>query len=249
MSKFIIDLQSKQLTMLDARFYYTEHGDFVPSVTTILEAYPKDAHFYKWLKEVGTDADAIRDEAGRRGSVVHQLTEMYDNGEEVSLLNTDGNLQYKMLEWSMFERYVEFCNKFKPKIIMSEQNIVSPFLGFAGTLDRVIELNGLRYLIDIKTSNVIHDQYWLQLAAYRELLRSQMGIEVNMVGILHLNAKTRTEGKIGAIQGQGWQLVAQRDSAKEMGLFIKTMDLWQEQNKDAKPKRASYTLTHKKQAI
>jgi hypothetical protein len=34
-----------------------------------------------------------------------------------------------------------------------------------------------------------------------------------------------------------------------MGLFIKTMDLWQEQNKDAKPKRASYTLTHKKQAI
>ncbi len=101
MSKFIIDLQSKQLTMLDARFYYTEHGEFVPSVTTILEAYPKDAHFYKWLKEVGTDADAIRDEAGRRGSVVHQLTEMYDNGEEVSLLNVEGNLQYKMLEWSM----------------------------------------------------------------------------------------------------------------------------------------------------
>jgi hypothetical protein len=124
--------------MLDARFYYTEHGDFVPSVTTILEAYPKDAHFYKWLKEVGTDADAIRDEAGRRGSVVHQLTEMYDNGEDVSLLNVDGNLQYKMLEWSMFERYVEFCNKFKPKIIMSEQNIVSPFLGFAGDRKSVV---------------------------------------------------------------------------------------------------------------
>jgi hypothetical protein len=246
MSKFIIDLQARQLTMLDARFYYDTNGEFVPSVTTILEAYPKDAHFFKWLKEVGTDADAIRDEAGRRGSVVHQLTEQYDAGEEVSLLNIDGNLQYKMLEWSMFERYVEFSTRFKPEIIMSEQNFVNSFLGFAGTLDRVIKMNGLTYLIDIKTSNVIHDSYWLQLAAYRELLLQNKGMEVDFVSILHLNAKTRTEGKIGAIQGQGWQLVQQRDTAKELSLFDKVRDLWLEQNKDAKPKRASYTLTHKK---
>ena len=246
MSKFIIDLQARQLTMLDARFYYDTNGEFVPSVTTILEAYPKDAHFFKWLKEVGTDADAIRDEAGRRGSVVHQLTEQYDNGEEVSLLNMDGNLQYKMLEWSMFERYVEFSTRFKPEILMSEQNFVNSFLGFAGTLDRVIKMNGLTYLIDIKTSNVIHDSYWLQLAAYRELLLQNKGMEVDFVGILHLNAKTRTEGKIGAIQGQGWQLIQQRDTAKELSLFDKVRDLWLEQNKDAKPKRASYTLTHKK---
>ena len=232
--------------MLDARFYYDEGGNFVPSVTTILEAYPKDAHFFKWLKEVGSDADAIRDEAGRRGSVVHQLTEQYDNGEEVSLLNMDGNLQYKMLEWSMFERYVEFSTRFKPEIIMSEQNFVNSFLGFAGTLDRVIKMNGMTYLIDIKTSNVIHDSYWLQLAAYRELLLQNMGMDVDFVGILHLNAKTRTEGKIGAIQGQGWQLIQQRDTAKELSLFDKVRDLWLEQNKDAKPKRASYTLTHKK---
>lgn len=244
MSKFIIDLQARQLTMLDARFYYDEAGNFVPSVTTILEAYPKDAHFFKWLKEVGSDADAIRDEAGRRGSVVHQLTEQYDAGEEVSLLNMDGNLQYKMLEWSMFERYVEFSERFKPEILMSEQNFVSSFLGYAGTLDRVIKMNGKTYLIDIKTSNVIHDQYWLQLAAYRELLAP--GLEVDFVGILHLNAKTRTEGKIGAIQGQGWQLITQSSSEKELDLFNKVRELWMVQNKDAKPKRASYTLTHKK---
>jgi hypothetical protein len=246
MSKFIIDLQARQLTMLDARFYYDEAGNFVPSVTTILEAYPKDAHFFKWLKEVGSDADAIRDEAGRRGSVVHQLTEMYDNGEEVSLLNIDGNLQYKMLEWSMFERYVEFSIRFKPEILMSEQNFVNAQLGYAGTLDRVIKINGKIYLIDIKTSNVIHDQYWLQLAAYRNLLQCNGGISVDFVGILHLNAKTRTEGKIGAIQGQGWQLITQSNTDNELDLFNKVRELWLVQNQDAKPKRASYTLTHKK---
>lgn len=234
--------------MLDARFYYDDAGNFVPSVTTILEAYPKDAHFFKWLKEVGTDADAIRDEAGRRGSVVHQLTEQYDAGEEVSLLNMDGNLQYKMLEWSMFERYVEFSERFKPEIVMSEQNFVNAQLGYAGTLDRVIKMNGKTYLIDIKTSNVIHDQYWLQLAAYRELLRVNADMQVDHVAILHLNAKTRTAGSKGAIQGVGWQLITQDYVDKDLDLYMfnKVRELWLVQNKDAKPRRASYTLTHKK---
>jgi hypothetical protein len=129
---------------------------------------------------------------------------------------------------------------------MSEQNFVDASLGYAGTLDRVIKMNGKTYLIDIKTSNVIHDQYWLQLAAYRELLSP--GLEVDFVGILHLNAKTRSEGKIGAIQGQGWQLITQSNTDKELDLFNKVRELWMVQNKDAKPKRAYYTLTHKKES-
>ena len=36
-----VDFQSKQLTFLDQRYYTTPEGGFVPSVTTILEAYPK----------------------------------------------------------------------------------------------------------------------------------------------------------------------------------------------------------------
>jgi hypothetical protein len=56
----LIDLPSNQLTFLDNRFYVTESGQFVPSVTTYLEAYPKNAQFYEWLKKVGDDADEIR---------------------------------------------------------------------------------------------------------------------------------------------------------------------------------------------
>ncbi|MFN9898091.1 MAG: hypothetical protein ACK55Z_04690, partial [bacterium] len=80
----------------------------MPSVTTILEAYPKDASYFKWLKDVGSDADTIRDEAGRRGSIVHELTEQYDSGIECSFISEQGFPKYKMLEWSMFERYVDF---------------------------------------------------------------------------------------------------------------------------------------------
>ncbi len=59
-----LDITGQQLTFLDSRFYYTEAGQFVPSVSTICEAYPKGYGFYKWLKEVGEDSDTIRDEAG-----------------------------------------------------------------------------------------------------------------------------------------------------------------------------------------
>jgi hypothetical protein len=54
---YIIDTSTRQITLLDARFYRNEDGVFVPSVTTILEAYPKDAAFYQWLKNNGQDSD------------------------------------------------------------------------------------------------------------------------------------------------------------------------------------------------
>ena len=216
-------------------------------MTTILEAFPKDYGYFKWLKEVGEDADAIRDEAGRRGSVVHELTERYDNGEEVTLLTEDGRTQFKLNEWSMFERYVEFVTRHPHKVIMCEQNFVNDELGFAGTLDRVISLDGRSILLDIKTSNTIYPSYWLQLAAYRELLLANQGLEVDAVAILWLNAKTRTEGKkAGLIQGPGWQLVMHEDTDHDWDLFKHTHALWLAQNGDVTPRRLSYKLSHKK---
>jgi hypothetical protein len=247
MSNYIIDTQAHRITLLDARFYFDEQGKPVPSVTTILEAYPKDAGYFKWLKDAGTDADTIRDEAGRRGSIVHELTERYDRGEEVSLLTGEGWPGYKMLEWSMFERYVDFSTRFEPEHLMVEQNFVSPELGYAGTIDRVMELGGKRYLVDIKTSNAIYDSYWLQLAAYKELhFLNVESSRLDGVAILWLNAKTRTNGKAGDIQGVGWQMVIREDTTRDLELFRHTHALWLAQNKGALPKQFTYKLTHQK---
>ena len=247
MSNYIINTQTKQLTFLDGRYYWTEDGQFVPSVTTILDAYPKDAGYYMWLKSVGQDADTIRDEAGRRGSTVHEMTEAYDRGAEVSLLTEDGHLGYKVSEWSMFERYVEFMQRFTPRIVMTEQNFVNAELGWAGTVDRVMTIGNVTMLVDIKTSNAIYPAYWLQLAAYRRLLE-EAGIFVDQVAILWLNAKTRTNGKAGDMQGEGWQMLRKdvSDTADDLNLFVNTRALWAAQNGGAKPKQATYKLTHQK---
>ena len=243
-----VDFQSKQLTFLDQRYYTTPEGGFVPSVTTILEAYPKTPDYYAWLKKMGEDADTVRDEAGRRGSKIHAVTERYDAGEEINLLNESGFIDYTITEWAMIGRYVEFMTRYTPEILHTELNIVSPSLGFAGTLDRVMIIGEKTYLVDIKTSNAIYDSYWLQLAAYEKLLTEAQGFNpVDEVAILWLNAKTRTDGKKGAMQGAGWQLITREENAKDWELFQATHKLWQAQNGDTQPKTTTYHLSFKKQ--
>lgn len=245
----MLDTKKEQITFLDSRFYRTESGKFIPSVTTVLEAYPKGAAYFSWLKAVGEDADEIRDDAGRRGSRVHALTERYDAGEEIKLFDEFGNINMKLNEWSMFERYVEFRNRYPFEISLLEQTIISEELGIAGTLDRVITLpNGEKMLFDIKTSNAIYPSYWLQLAAYKEML-SSIGVQVDSVAILWLNAKTRTEGKNGAVQGIGWQLVTKADTAKEWKLFQATKALWLAENEEIKPRMNSYKLSYQLQTV
>lgn len=246
MRNALVDLPQNKVTFLDARFYQLGEK-FIPSVTTILEAYPKGAAYYEWLKKNGEDSDTIRDEAGKRGSVVHDMTERYERGEEVSLFNENGGIDYKLSEWAMFERFVEFTKRFTYKIAYSEQNFISEELGYAGTVDRVIDMDGKLILVDIKTSGAIYPSYWLQLAAYKELIEASLGQKfIDEVAILWLNAKTRTEGKKGDIQGAGWQMVRREDTTKDLELFKATHQLWLAENGGSTPKQTTYSLIHKK---
>jgi hypothetical protein len=243
-----LDLHNNRIDFLDNRFYITESGQYVPSVTTILDCYPKPAAFYDWLKKVGEDADQIRDEAGNRGSTVHNLTERFDGGEEVGLMDDQGNISFKMLEWSMFERYVEFRRRFPMEMIFTELHMSSDILGFAGTLDRVVKFNDRLLILDIKTSNSLYDHYWLQMAAYEKLLaEKQPQLKIDGYAILWLNAQTRTDGKPGTCQGKGWQMIERKadEKGKDWPLFQATHKLWTAERGDMKPRQLSYSLSHK----
>jgi hypothetical protein len=144
----------------------------------------------------------------------------------------------------MFERYVDFRKRFDFDVKAIELNVISEELGFAGTIDRVIEMQGRRILLDIKTSNAIYPSYWLQLAAYEQLLRT-MNVAVDQIAILWLNAKTRTEGKKDAIQGVGWQMVTKDEWSKDWELFQATKNLWTAENGTQKPKQLTYQISHK----
>ena len=110
-------------------------------------------------------------------------------------------------------------------------------------------MNDKKILLDIKTSNAIYPFYWLQLAAYKKLYES-IGLKsggIDEVAILWLNAKTRTNGSKGAIQGIGWQLV-NRDAdlmQRDIEMFEATHKLWLAENGTMQPKKLQYQLTHK----
>jgi hypothetical protein len=246
-------VDAERIQFLDSRFYRTASGAYVPSVTAILEAYPKGAQYYEWLKRNGQDSDEIRDEAGRRGSVVHEATEALDQGAELSLMTDEGEPKYKLSEWAMIGRYAEFRERFPAKVHAIETKLASDELGYAGTLDRIMTMpDGRTLLVDIKTSGSVWPSYWLQQAAYHELIHATGFVahlfpdgDVPEIGlaILWLNAKTRGEGKGGAIQGAGWQLVEQPRHTRELfDLFRKTHGLWLAEHSDEKPKTYKLNL-------
>ena len=246
-----LDLTGKRITMLDGRFYFPEEGTAIPSVTTILSAYPKGAAFYEWLKKNGEDSDNIRDEAGRKGTRVHDLTERYDRGEEVSLMDNDGEFGVSMIEWGMLEKWIEFRDRFNPEINEIEVNILNQEIGIAGTRDRIITLNGKRLLVDIKTGTYIGKEAWLQLAAYRQI-DGLNGLPLyDGIAIMHLNAKTKTEGKKDSVQGKGWQLIIENDHKvmdEYYSIFQFTHKLWLSENSGLIPREVSYSLSHKFQS-
>lgn len=248
-NNYFIDLVGNKLTFPDSRFYKTEEGVWVPSVTTINDAYPKGPGFYEWLKKAGDEADNIRDAAGDRGSVVHHLSEDYDNGFEVSILDDFGNVKVSMREWNMFEKYVQYRKRLADRLQIEfvELHVSSTMLGYAGTMDRIVKIDGRRYILDTKTSNSIYPHYWNQLAAYRELWeeKQKKDYPVDGVGILWLNAKTKGDGRGDAIQGQGWQLLLQEDTSHELDLFHATHKLWLAENKNLQPKEFIYNLKHR----
>ena len=249
LGQYEINEENNQITLRDLRFYSYEDGTkFVPSVTTINQCYPKSEEFLKWLKETGSEADNIRDAAGTHGSHVHNLCERFLNNEIVSLIDLDGRIRYSSKEWSQFEKFVHFYRKFNLNVLHTEFNIISPNLGFAGTIDMLAELDGKTYILDIKTSNNIHNTYFLQLAAYTELFKEAYPeTHIDGVGIIWLNAKTRTEGKTGTYQSKGVQLIfPPKELSSYWRLFRATHVLYLEEYGDLKPNNLTYNIEYKK---
>ena len=80
----------KQVNILDSRFY-KRNNKYYPSVTSILNYFPKNKFFHEWLKDVGHNADIIASKAAAEGTQVHNAIESFLQGEEINWLDEYGN--------------------------------------------------------------------------------------------------------------------------------------------------------------
>ena len=176
------ELSTKNLNR--KRFYQTPDGKLYPSITTVLQK-RKMAGLMEWRKNVGDDvANYIARTAAHRGTKVHHMCADFLNN------NFDEETHKKN-----FLPYVLF-GQMKPVLMQKVNNILAQECGLytdkyrvAGRVDCIAEYNGVKSIIDFKTSRKErnddwNESYYIQASAYAEMFEERTGIEINQIVIL-----------------------------------------------------------------
>lgn len=132
-------------------------------------------------------------------------------------------------------------------IIENEKIVYSIDLGSAGTLDRVVGLmageyavNGSKpivikepgkYVLDLKSSKTIDDDYWLQTAAYQKMYEENSGEKVDGRIIVHTNSTTKN-----GIEGLSTHLRNNDTLEDDFQAFLHIKATWQRKFSGMKPK-------------
>ena len=171
------------------RFYQTPEGKLYPSITTVLQK-RKMAGLMEWRKNVGEDvANYIARTAAHRGTKVHHMCEDFLN-------NMESHYPEKWAEHKKnFLPYVLF-GQLKPVLMQKVNNILAQECGLytdkyrvAGRVDCIAEYNGVKSIIDFKTSRKErnddwNESYYIQASAYAEMFEERTGVAINQIVIL-----------------------------------------------------------------
>jgi hypothetical protein len=176
------------------RFYLDSTGDRYWSVTTILKAVPKPALVYWSAKEAAKCAledrkriDAIYGDGDGYDAALKWIKDACWRGSKGKMdLGTAVHeaieawvLDKPLPEWGddvepFMLQFVQFLEDFDPTFLQTELTVYSRTHKYAGTLDAIVEIDGLEgfdgkatLLLDHKTGSGIYPEVALQLAAYR----------------------------------------------------------------------------------
>ena len=232
------DKNVTQITNLDNRFYFIARdalngvpkawvkdwwieqikahgGIYLPSVTWILEKYPKDEFFYKWLaNQPGEDAaQRLKERGGDRGTKVHHAIEKLILGKKIErddryfseLTETEERL--KTDEWRALVAFADWWKKHRPAVISIEKTVYSLRQGYAGTVDFIgviqetcgerncpcVDMKGKIALIDWKTGKAVYPAYKAQVAAYVQANEERKGPKVECAAVLLLGTKHKNK--------------------------------------------------------
>lgn len=161
---------------------YEFQGRKVPRVTKILSKMIEEEAIKMWANKLGFQRKSYKETLkyyANIGSLVHKAIDNFLDGKEVSLETPDAPFN-SFLKWYGFMN-----NGFKLEVIGHEETIIGPYCG--GTYDLLMKVNDKIFLFDFKTSSTVTYKYFLQLAAYTQLLRDIKNIHVDGVSIIQLS--------------------------------------------------------------
>lgn len=174
------------------RRYKTSDGKIVPGATTITGLLNKP-YLVKWANNLGLegiDSSTYTDEAAKIGTLAHAMIQADLQDMEVDR-DQFSPVQVDLAENAVLSFY-EWKKRHTIKPIHCEVPFVSDRLRYGGTVDCYCELDGKPTLLDFKTGKAIYEEYFVQLAAYAELLKEN-GYPVEECRILRVG-RDATEG-------------------------------------------------------
>lgn len=233
-----------QITTPDERWYVKDAKDeaglptyqYVPSVTWITHFYYKSTQLIKWIASQGWDeAEAIKKLAGGRGSKVHQaISQMIETGEfqidtKVQNKDTGAEEELSVEEYFAVTTFADWFNQTKPEIEENEIVVWNDQYGYAGTVDLLCKIDGVPYIVDIKTSPNLWPEMELQLSAYKHALGEDRKLAILQVGY--------ERNKI-----QKYKFTEVEDC---FPLFLSTKAIWLKETKNQQPRSIDLPLVAK----
>lgn len=162
--------------------YYNNEGKSVPRVTTILSTMIHSDNLMYWANSLGFKGQrykTVLEAAANLGSAAHLAIQNFLEKK----LKDETNIPF--MGFMLWYNIVSVEKKIPIDVLYVEHPMACKWFG--GTLDCLARIGNSVYLIDFKTSNQVTYKYFLQLAAYRFMLRVVEGIEINGVIVLQLN--------------------------------------------------------------
>src|SRR3990167_315449 len=221
-----------QITTMDERWYERD-GVAVPSVTWITHFYPKGIAYMQWLAKHGWDeAEAIKTEAGDKGTIVHHAIAKLLDDKELKMdatINDREGVAREMTpdEYACVMSFVSWYKENNPKILGTEYVVWGD--GYAGTVDLLCEIDGQKWLIDLKTSQSVWASHELQVSAYLHATGLVDAVGAKLA-ILQVGYKRNKAGfKFTEVDDQ-------------YDLFISTKNVWAKETSGEKPHQKDYPL-------
>ena len=174
------------------------------------------------LNEAKLHHKDIAFEAVEIGTRVHAMIENHVNGKEPPEMDIYIVEKELVSVRKSYQAYLDWENEYSFELIGSEVPIYSiAWNGYGGTLDIVAYLDGKRYIIDLKTSSGIYDEYAMQIASYRFAYSQLFDVSIDGMGILRLDKKT---GKFE------WKEYADKDYWHALKMFGHLCNYWHLKN-------------------
>lgn len=161
--------------------YVNSQGINVPRVTQIISKMIHNDGLMYWANILGFKGLKYREvlnNAAALGTQAHAAIELFLKDK----LKTNSCIPFlSFMSW--YDTLTQDLN-LQINILMIEEKLSCHWFG--GTLDCLMNIGGKTFLVDFKTSNHVTYTYFLQLAAYRFMLRIVRNINVDGVIVLQL---------------------------------------------------------------